>query len=510
MVLNDTETSETFVLRGPMSALPCFRVEVGLVQILFSHVDDLIDLNICRLSINWDCVTAQLANADYLCHETAIKEIEAVEGGECIRVRNGRYQRLSYWSPKQYLNERYEGSFEDAARDLRSTTDQCIATWAGQHTTILHTLSGGLDSSIVLAGLTQSPPPSILTAVTYFGRGCGDERNYARGMARRHGARLIELERNTRLDMSCFEECNRTVTPMLDFSAADIEARNIELASSVDATAIFNGELGDNIFGTSPSAGSLLEYFTSARRGEGFVRTALDYCQLTRQSIWQSLRLCAAERRELRSERHFSARRYAERFHLGSFDNCCLASTEALDASRSFGMRFIHPWLSDIELFYAGKFVLLFGLINNSASAHHRPFSSITDVPSVSPLASQPLVELVLKLPSYFHYHAAQDRAVARAAYADRSTPEVLSRGSAKGGPDLWAKDVINHNRTFLREFLLGGVLVDRSLLSREKVEAALSTSTIHSSTFTGDLFAQLYIESWARAWARVPIAVAA
>jgi asparagine synthase (glutamine-hydrolysing) len=119
----------------------------------------------------------------------------------------------------------------------------------------------------------------------------------------------------------------------------------------------------------------------------------------------------------------------------------------------------------------------------------------------VSPLISQPLLELALRTPAHLHCKFAQDRAVARAAFAEALTPEILLRGLGKGGPGLWAKEVVENNSGFLREFLLEGILVRRRLIDRSKLETVLSPRIVKSTVIVGDIFAKLYIEAWLRAW---------
>ena len=77
----------------------------------------------------------------------------------------------------------------------------------------------------------------------------------------------------------------------------------------------------------------------------------------------------------------------------------------------------------------------------------------------------------------------------------------VLQRGTGKGGPDLWAKDVIECNLEFLREYFLDGILVQRGLLDRRKVEAVLSPRIEKSTAILSDVFTKLYIEAWLRKW---------
>src|SRR5882757_2863440 len=97
-------------------------------------------------------------------------------------------------------------------------------------------------------------------------------------------------------------------------------------------------------------------------------------------------------------------------------------------------------------------------------------------------------------------YTAGQDpEFFSRAAFADALPTEILNRGLGKGGPDLWAKDVVESNLAFLRDFLLDGDLVRRGIVDRKKLETALSPRIVKSTAMVGDIFAKLYIEAWLR-----------
>ena len=163
--------------------------------------------------------------------------------------------------------------------------------------------------------------------------------------------------------------------------------------------------------------------------------------------------------------------------------------------------RFLHPWLKESRRIAPGSHGLLFGLITVTSAIYHSPFSDPHDPLRVSPLVSQPLLEIALRMPTHLHCKFAQDRAVARAAFADVLPPEILQRGLGKGGPTLWVRDVIESNTGFLREFLLDGILVRQRLIDRKKLETVLSPRIAKSTVIAGDIFAKLYIEAWLRAW---------
>jgi asparagine synthase (glutamine-hydrolysing) len=176
-----------------------------------------------------------------------------------------------------------------------------------------------------------------------------------------------------------------------------------------------------------------------------------------------------------------------------------LTSAAAQQHYQEMTDRFLHPWLQHSRRRAPGSHMLLYGLIVATSTAYHSPFARWDDPPRISPFMSQPLVELVLRTPTHLHFESGMDRALARSAYSDVLPSSILQRGLGKGGPNLWARDVVESNTAFLREFLLDGILVQRNLINRAKVESALSATIVKSTSIVGDIFAKLYIESWLR-----------
>ncbi len=494
------EMPSVFVLRSPVSPLACFHIRLGTLSIFFSYLDDCMSLKLTTLSINWDSITAQVVGGDYLTHETAINEINTLECGESVECTPASCMKHVYWDPRCFLRDRRLNSFPEASRAIRETVDYSVNALSCEHEHVLVNLSGGLDSSIVMSALGRCPHKPMLTAVNYHSRGCGDERPYARCMARSVDCRLVERPRNDRLDLRRFFDCNTTVRPVLNFSAPDVEARNTALARELGATAIFNGELGDNVFGRTPSPGILLECIRRNGFGRRFLSVAMDFAMITNQSIWQTLALTCREYQRLIDHSDFGAlQKLQGRYGVEGARSLMLASADAEQHHKSMRDRFLHPWLKRARGLAPDSHKLLFGLVVVTSPSCHSPFAAPDDPPQMSPLISQPVVETALQIPGYLHCRSAQDRAVARAAFADTLPTEILDRGLGKGGPDLWAKDVVENNSRFLQDFLLDGILVKRGLLDRKKVESALSPRIVKSTAMVGDIFAKLYIEAWVR-----------
>ncbi len=492
------------VMRSAASALACHHLQEGTLNVFFSHVEDCMALIDVPLSINWDSITAQVVGYDYLSNETAIDQIRTVESGECIECSPERITRHVYWDPRQFFGDSSLNDFGAATRAIRDAVQCSVSASSSAHDTILVKLSGGLDSSIVLSALSEAPHAPALTAITYYSRGCGDERPFARSMAESIGCHLIESPRNDTLDLRRFQDCNWTARPVLNFSAPDTEGRNIALAREVGASAIFDGELGDNVFGSHVGVGALVECFRGHSLSPRLLAAIADYAILSRQSLWRTMRLAFREYTGLSKHPDFIASHEVQRWYTAeAVRSMTLASEDAHDRYQSTAHRFLHPWLRDARSLAPGSHLLLYGLIVATSTAYHSPFAGSDDPPRISPLISQPLAETVLRVPAYLHFKNAENRALARAAFADRLPALVLQRGTGKGGPNLWAKDVIERNLGFLREYFLDGVLVQRGLLDRRKVEAAVSPRIEKSTAILSDVFTKLYIEAWLRKWPR-------
>lgn len=505
-VIRYPESDSILVIRAPVSPLPCFHFQVGTVSIFFSYISDGLMLGLREFSINWDSITAQVVGADYLSDETGINEIRNLHCGEAITCAPTGETIESYWAPATLLDSRSHRSFADTVRDIRDTTDHCVHALASPHDNILACLSGGLDSSIVLSALTRSPHGPSVAALNYFSYGCGDERGFARQMARAANCPLFEQPRNDRTDLRRIVDCNFTAQPILNFSAPDTEARTIAHARDYHATAIFDGELGDNVFGNNPSPGALIECLRLHAVGSIFFNAIMDYAMLTRQSVWRTVGVLRLEYQYMSSKPYFSiSEEVIKRYGNDKAQSMSLASSGAREQYKAMAARFLHPWLQRSRDLAPGSHMLMYGLIVVTSTAYHSPFSRSNDPPRISPLVSQPLVELVLKTPAHFHFKSGMDRALARSAYSDVLPSSILQRGLGKGGPNLWARQVVECNTPFLREFLLDGILAQRNLIDRAKLESALSPTIVKSTSMVGDIFAKVYIESWLRKAQNLP-----
>ncbi|MBE0547905.1 MAG: hypothetical protein IH627_09685 [Rubrivivax sp.] len=117
----------------------------------------------------------------------------------------------------------------------------------------------------------------------------------------------------------------------------------------------------------------------------------------------------------------------------------------------------------------------------------------------VNPLLSQPLIELVLRIPTYVLTLGGRGRGLARRAFAQDLPPEIVSRRS-KGGLQEQITTILARNLAFARQVLLDGELVRRGLIDRSRLERALSGGP-GAVGRAGEIHMYIGVEAWLQRW---------
>ena len=492
-VLVDAQTGTKRVLRDPTGGMPCWWVDAGGVQICCSWLEDCLWLDPRPLSLNWDIITTRLAVALFHSEHTGLNEVSEVRAGECVCLSNtaphhGSDQRSFYWSPVEVANRARLEDPSLATAELRRTADMCVQAWASRYDSIIHYLSGGLDSAIVLAGLTGAQLRTPVVALNYFLAGAdSDERVYARAAALRAGCELVERERNDAVDLRRMLDVHRTANPVSTYVRLEAGRHEAELAARTGAQGIFSGDGGDALFFRTPAAATAIDYVRDHGPVPRSLEIALNAAFQDDVSVWTVLR--NMWRYGVRCNNFRSV--MGERSHWGAVSAGVIASALARGD-------FVHPWFESGAVLPPGKqrqaFLLSF------APDFYDPFDNDSLPEKVAPLLSQPLIELCLQIPTYVLAPGPQDRMLARNAFAS-GLPELIRCRVTKGSLGRHVKCVLEANREFLADLLLDGVLVSRQLLDRRKLEEAVSGVPAPGRYFAPELFEYAGIESWVRAW---------
>lgn len=476
------------VIRDPGGALPCFVRHLDGIWLMFSWLEDSIDLlgpdGVPPL--DWEAIRALLLLGALGGHATALNGVTAVLPGQRLRLERHVTRGAMLWAPADIARSALDLPASEAAALLRQTTERCVGAWAAGDGRILLRLSGGVDSAIVLACLTGTREPESIVCLNYHSPGAdGDEREYARQAASMAGCRLIEAPREAgyRLERVLAMALTPCPTSIAGRLTADTDAAH---ARSIGAPAMFTGGGGDQLYFEFRRWWPAADHLRLRGFGPGFLRAAMSAARLGGQSVWRTMRLAVADR--LRRSTPGT----------GTGGSLSLAGPGLLHGPLGDGpldlTPFVHPITHAANDLPIGKHVQLSQLLH--PMEYYDPIARQAAPELVNPLLSQPLVELCLRLPTYLLTEGGRPRGLARLAFNDR-IPRAIAMRRSKGGMEEHLATVMAQNRDFVRTLLLDGQLVRRGLVDRRRLEDALAAERHALSASTGEILTFVGLEAW-------------
>ncbi len=382
------------------------------------------------------------------------------------------------WHAADFLPSAQILDFEEYADQLKGLSTVVIQCWSESLGKASVAASGGVDSSLICAALAHAEQRfDCVTLATLDPT--GDERIYARRVADWFKVRCAE-----RVYDPALYDPNRSASEGLPRPARRsfqqvLDILLLDATTELGASTIYDGNGGDNLFCFLHSSAPVVDRLAAEGLGAGACRTLVDMCRITGCSI-PSMG-AAAFRRYFRKRRKETWR-----------DDTTLLVPQTAKVSAEALM----PWLTNAPQAVSGKRDHL-ALIMRAQNHIHGLSAGL---PRFSPLASQPLVEFCLGVPTWIWASGGKNRALARAAFADCLPRSVLARTS-KAGPDSFVRQAFARNRTVIGERLLDGLLAANGLIDRKALTAALRTDETDDSSMFGRVLDLLEAENWARSW---------
>jgi asparagine synthase (glutamine-hydrolysing) len=493
----DASCGTVRVLKDPSGTLPCFSTLNSGVTVLFAHVGDCIELGFKRFTVDREYLRARVLGFSDL-ERDALVEISQVRRGECVEIDPStdavvRSSRLC-WDPFTFVRE--QPAIEDpdrAAIAVHATVRSCTQALSAGHASLLHRLSGGLDSSIIAGCLARASAPPRVACYTYFNpRGRSDERPWARLAAEHSGFEHLECPidpADVRLAELVRPRPATEPLPMLGYLIrSTIEER---LAAERAATAVFTGDGGDSGFCSDSLPYLVTDYVRRHGPRLTALRLASDVALRTERST--ATVLLSSMRRWL-----FGAK-MSEQLPSLLMGSRLVAAQVREDFA--IPESYPHPWFSHLRQ-------VPWDLLRRLGILVATPeFYNVADVDRpepeiIAPLYAQPAIELFLRIPIHVHAERGHDRGLARRAFA-REVPEGILRREWKDRAPGFHSEVLQRNLDFIRELFLDGVLVSEGLLDRTAVEAALAPGPAKTAVLPVEIYRHLDVEIWARYWMR-------
>ncbi len=457
-IFRDTDGCPRSIYRDPSGAMEAFAWKSGVIRVVASGTPDgLIEAVPPKASIDWTRLAEMVRTPSSIFTSLALQGIHAVGPGEWLDLGTGDRRRL--WRPEAIARRPFATEAE-GVHVLRSSLDHVVSVLTPRKAALGAEVSGGLDSAIVVGALTARSGRLSMALNTYSEHPETDERPYAEAVARRAN---VALTRRRRPEAKLTAE-------MLEVSAGDPRpSQNGRDVFNDMAVAEACGEGGISVLLTGKGGDAL--FFQG--------HTPLAFSDLWQTDGWRSLRspLLPGVARWTRTST-WSVLTVARR-------------NAALDRrARCSGERMLPPAKRhQISLIESGL-------------AYYSTCRRADRVDMIHPLMSQPLVEWALRTPVASLVQGGRDRALARAAFADRLPDAVRTRHS-KGDYSAYFNQQVSTNLVFLRGYLLDGRLAAEGLIDRPTFETLLDPDTLRWRGGATEVLAAASLEAWVRRWER-------
>lgn len=486
-IINDCGYDLLHVVRDPCGAGPIYDGGTDQVRITCTHPGDYVRM-LDGCEPDFDVLAASIVCPSLVTPRTAIVGLREIFPGERVTFprEGGVTRRELLWRPTTQSPQVSLDGFEAAAGELRRTLTHCAASWSDQAPIIVHRLSGGLDSSVVLAALLDGNATEIV-AVNEFSAEApeGDERAIARKAALKFGVRLVEIEMSpTRVDWGRLSSVDLTARPLRQiFSVADTTVGDA-IATIHGGAVVTSGQGGDQVFHRSHLPYMAADAWRDGLDWQTVLRVAIDTARLGRRHVWSVLGTVV---KHGLFRRPLPADGAAARVML--FDG-----GRGADAARRLDVD--HPWAREIQSAPPAR-ALRMGLIADLQNYRQRDAIALR-FNKAQIVSSQPVIEFCLRTPPYVMTKGGKDRALLRTAFERDLPGEVLNRTS-KGATTRYHAAVAHKHFSMMRDLLVGGEAEKLGLLNGRALREVFAVGEITSAPQSAALLSCLLVELWLR-----------
>lgn len=470
------------LFRDASGAMPAYHAALATGRILTSDVRMIAALTGHSPGINWDAVATGLRFRDARTSATMLEGVEELLPGMALTLDRAQPKPRLIWNPATYMAPR-TGRLAEAAEIVRDAVLLGIAGLSSGYDHPLLELSGGVDSSIVAAGLAVAARRA--SCVSFEGSGADlNESRYANAVATRFGFPLEIVQPDPAAIDVTRSAASHLPRPNARHFLQATDAISRAAARDRDCDAFVNGGGGDDIFCSLTTVAPVLDRW-QAQGWRGLLAGARDLARLREVSPWEALRRTVVRRLRPRPIRQ-------------GIDTPELLAP----ALQSLPRPDEHPWLTASRAMPVGRQGHLVGILRIQNYLEGR--DTRKDAPVLMPLLSQPVMEACLGVPSWLWCADGINRAVARAAFANLLPALVIERTS-KGGFDAFSARALAHSRAHAREMLLDGHLARHGLLDRPTVARCFEEGVPMRGAISTQLLTLIDTEAWVRSWHAAP-----
>ncbi len=442
---------------------------------------------------------------------TSFQEVRKLPPGHVLVYENGKVSESAYWS-LQYHEKLARGSDAEYREEFRALLKESVRLRLASDVPLGAHLSGGLDSSSVVALMSQEATQPVRTFAIGFTDETHNELPYAREVAER-----FQTDHHEFVVQPSAIELLPTLAGIYDEPYADSSAIPTYYVSRLSrefVTVVLNGDGGDELLGGYPRYrfGALHSLVMRALERYQGVGAAADRVATWLSGVLPESRGIGVRRGRLSRLAYPLSRHYLDRVSYFTADQKEWLYTpefsEMVRPQNSYALmarRFdetqamtqldrlldvdTHTYLPDDLLVKVDRATMVHGL------------------EARSPLLDHKLVEFAAALPVDQKVRRGETKHVLRAAMRGTLPDRILDR-EKKGFAvplDRWFREDC---RELLRENLLSTRATERGYFRREHVRRLIEQHERREANHGARLYALLMLELWHREYADRPIGV--
>jgi asparagine synthase (glutamine-hydrolysing) len=486
---------------GPRERLVLARDRLGKKPLLWTRLPDgtlafaselkaLLRLPGVSREVDLEAIDAYLALQYVPGERTGLRGTHKLPPGHVLVAERGDVQVERYWRPEPAEPSVHE---EALLERVRSTVAEAVRKRLVADVPLGALLSGGIDSSIVVALMAQASSQPVRTFTVGFADERYDERVYARAVAERYGTvhEELELEEDIAATLprlaAAYDEPLGDEAAFPTFLIAEQARRHVTVALGGDggdeAFAGYERYIAHGLAGRVPRG--------IARAGAGALRALLGARREPRSPLFRAARLLDVAAAPA-AERYT---RLMEVFPLGLrrelWTDPGAAREVRLDAQAP-GITGLQ--LLDIDTYLPGDLLLKADIASMAHSLELR-----------SPFLDHEVIALGLALPDSLKTRGREAKVALRRAFAADLPTEVAGRGKTGFGVPL--------GRWFRQDLRVAAddlLATDRGWFREETVRRLLSEHRSGRADHGHRLWCLLMLELWVREHVEAPVLVTA
>ncbi len=242
------------VYTDPASSIPFFYSSVGGVTCFYSNLELCPFLDRSEFTLNLHFISTLMAYDKLQNGATGLNEVKELYGGQCLMARTPDAPPETLWDPRDFARDGLEPDPDSTAFLLREAVQQVVSAWGMSVPAPAVDLSGGLDSSIVLACLADSDAPAPHLAVHHVVESEDpSEAHFARATAAFLGADLAEVRFSPSRQMPDVTSHPASARPFRQFLSRDFNAQLSQATGGRERTYL-TGQGGDHLFHAAETA----------------------------------------------------------------------------------------------------------------------------------------------------------------------------------------------------------------------------------------------------------------